>query len=94
MQRIARFSLPILISVFGTMPALAQQGPDTSWVPNVARPAYPGGGPRVGIDEAHRNFHTATGNYRPFAELLRRDGYRVSASTQLVDALQEAGKQF
>jgi hypothetical protein len=35
----------------------------------------------VGIDEAHLNFHTATGNYRPFATLLRADGYRVEAST-------------
>ncbi|HSU16536.1 hypothetical protein [Longimicrobium sp.] len=62
--------------------ARAQQGPDTAWVPNVARPAYAGGGPRVGIDEAHHNFHTASGNYRPFATLLARDGYRVAASTQ------------
>ncbi|HVG46325.1 MAG TPA: DUF4350 domain-containing protein [Longimicrobium sp.] len=59
----------------------AQQGPDTTWVPTVPRPAYAGNGPRVGIDEAHLNFHTATGNYRPFAALLRADGYRVSAST-------------
>ena len=59
----------------------AQQGPDTTWTPNVPRPAYASNGPRVGIDEAHLNFHTATGNYRPFATLLRADGYRVSAST-------------
>jgi len=85
MLRIARVSVPIFVSIGSicvTAPAIAQQGPDTSWTPNVARPAYTGAGPRVGIDEAHRNFHTATGNYRPFAELLRRDGYRVSASTQ------------
>jgi len=62
-------------------PARAQQGPDTTWVPTVARPAYASNGPRVGIDEAHLNFHTATGNYRPFATLLRRDGYRVDANT-------------
>ena len=36
-----------------------------------------GEGPRVGIDGAHRNYHTAAGRYRAFAELLRRDGYRV-----------------
>ncbi|HEU4558771.1 MAG TPA: DUF4350 domain-containing protein [Longimicrobium sp.] len=83
MHRIARISIPILISACIATPAAAQQGPDTTWVPSIARPAYAGqSGPRVGIDQAHRNFHTATGNYRPFAELLRRDGYRVSASTQ------------
>jgi hypothetical protein len=59
----------------------AQQGPDTTWVPTIARPAYAANGPRVGIDEAHVNFHTASGNYRPFATLLRRDGYRVAANT-------------
>jgi hypothetical protein len=31
----------------------------------------------VAIDSAHRNFHTADGRYRPFADLLRNDGYRV-----------------
>lgn len=38
-----------------------------------------GTGPRVGIDEAHFNFHTLAGRYAPFAALLRADGYRVSA---------------
>jgi hypothetical protein len=32
------------------------------------------------IDEAHNNFHTADGRYKPFADLLRRDGYRVTGS--------------
>ncbi|HYH79480.1 MAG TPA: hypothetical protein VEX86_06775 [Longimicrobium sp.] len=83
MHRIARIFIPILaLSAAFTVPAAGQQGPDTAWVPVVERPAYGGSGPRVGIDQAHRNFHTATGNYRPFATLLRRDGYRVSASTQ------------
>lgn len=47
----------------------------------VRRPAYSGPGPTVAIDEAHENFHTATGQYRPFAELLRSDGYSVQSST-------------
>jgi hypothetical protein len=74
--------IPLILLIAGTTAADGQQGPDTAWVPVVARPAYPSGGPRVGIDEAHHNFHTATGNYRPFAALLRTDGYRVAASTQ------------
>ena len=36
-----------------------------------------GDGPNVCIDEAHFNYHTAGGIYKPFAELLRGDGYRV-----------------
>lgn len=73
---------PLLVAAAALMaaPAGAQQGPDTTWVPTVAHPAYAANAPRVGIDEAHLNFHTATGNYRPFATLLRRDGYRVAAN--------------
>jgi hypothetical protein len=39
------------------------------------------------IDEAHHNFHTVGGRYQPFAELLRRDGYRVGGlATPLSEA--------
>jgi hypothetical protein len=40
-----------------------------------------GSGPLVCVDEAHNNYHTAGGRYRPFADLLRGDGYRVEASS-------------
>ena len=41
-------------------------------------PAFaPGAGPLVCVDEAHNNYHTANGRYRPFADLLRGDGYWV-----------------
>jgi hypothetical protein len=65
------------------MPVHAQQqivDPDFKAV--VERPAYPRSGPTVAIDEAHSNFHTAGGQYRPFADLLRSDGYTVRASTR------------
>ena len=59
----------------------AQQLADTDFRPPIENPAYPvGKGPVVLIDEAHFNFHTATGRYLPFAELLRRDGYVVQPS--------------
>lgn len=59
----------------------AQPIPDTQFKPPIENPAYPkGGGPVVLIDEAHCNWHTATGRYLPLAELLRRDGYVVRAS--------------
>ena len=63
------------------VPVGAQQIADTAFRPPIEKPAYPvGKGPAVLIDEAHNNFHTATGRYLPFAELLRRDGYVVKAS--------------
>jgi hypothetical protein len=62
---------------------LAQQAADPKYKPPLPRPAYESGkGPRVAIDEAHHNFHTAEGRYKPFAQLLRRDGYRVDSFRQ------------
>lgn len=56
----------------------AQQAPDLSYNPPVVDPAFRSSeGPIIGIDEAHANFHTANGRYRPFARLMERDGYRV-----------------
>jgi hypothetical protein len=51
----------------------------------VERPAYSSAGPTVAIDEAHSNFHTASGLYAPFAALLRNDGYQVVASTRALN---------
>lgn len=75
---------PLLLLVAVVVAALdAQQVADTAFRPPIEKPAYPlGKGPTVLIDEAHFNFHTATGRYLPFAELLRRDGYVVKASTE------------
>lgn len=51
---------------------------DLSFHPPIENPAYPRGrGPLVLIDEAHNNFHTADGTYKPFATLIERDGYVV-----------------
>lgn len=64
----------------------AQQVADTTFNPPIAKPAYStGSGPIVMLDEAHFNFHTATGRYLSFAQLLRRDGYVVHASTTRFD---------
>ena len=61
--------------------AIAQQAPDPSFKPAVPRPAFAEGrGPVVAVDEAHHNFHTTTGRYQVFTELLRRDGFVVRAS--------------
>ncbi len=62
--------------------AATQQVADLDYNPPIPQPAYAKGqGPRVVVDGGHHNFHTAEGRYGPFAELLRRDGYRVSGST-------------
>jgi hypothetical protein len=64
-------------------PANAQQLPDTEFAPPIEQPEYDNGqGPVVLVDAAHLNFHTADGGYTAFANLLRRDGYRVGSSTE------------
>ena len=69
---------------FACATARAQQVPDTEFKPPIARPAFAEGkGPAVLLDEAHYNFHTASGRYQTFAELLRRDGYVVTGSKEL-----------
>jgi hypothetical protein len=44
----------------------------------VKKPTFKKGiGPVIFLDEAHSNFHTADGRYRPFVRFLQSDGYRV-----------------
>lgn len=69
----------------------AQQVSDPAFDASVETPAYHSGGPTVAIDEAHGNFHTADGRYKPFADLLRSDGYRVVAFTSTFNARALAG---
>jgi hypothetical protein len=74
------FLLLVYISV-----SLAQQigGPDFN--PPIFNPAYlPGEGSKIYIDEAHNNFHTLDGRYKPFAELLERDGYVLNPSKDTI----------
>ena len=61
---------------------LAQQSPDPEFDTSVARPAYKNDEPRVMFDEAHHNFHTTDGRYKPFVDLLSNDGYRVVRNRQ------------
>ena len=73
----------LLSFVFLLLPcAFAQQVADLDYKPPIPHPAYVHDqGPRVVVDAGHHNFHTADGRYKPFAGLLRRDGYRVTSST-------------
>lgn len=71
----------LYVLVTGAPAAAQEQLVDPEFEAVVDRPAYPQDGPVVAIDEAHANFHTASGQYRPFADLLARDGYVVRPST-------------
>jgi len=70
------FTICVLLLVLATG-TFAQQVPDTEFNTSVESPAYSRHGPRVLFDEAHHNFHTADGRYKPFVDLLMSDGYQV-----------------
>ncbi|HEX7774327.1 MAG TPA: hypothetical protein VF435_18015 [Pyrinomonadaceae bacterium] len=66
----------------GQMPSLQQLGgvqmADADFDASVSKPAYSENGPKILFDEAHNNFHTATGRYKPFVDLITNDGYHVT----------------
>jgi hypothetical protein len=68
--------------IFLSAPVVAHQAPDLEFNTSVENPAYKREGPRVMFDEAHHNFHTADGRYKPFVDLLSNDGYRVIRNRQ------------
>ena len=71
--------LALVASSLAPGPACAQeQMADSTFDARGARPAYTTRHPRVLFDEAHQNFHTSTGRYKPFADLISNDGYRVT----------------
>lgn len=60
----------------------AQQLADPEFNTSVEKPAYTKSEPRVLFDEAHHNFHTTEGRYKPFVDLLMNDGYRIVRNRQ------------
>jgi hypothetical protein len=71
-----------------------RQTADPSYVPAVAQPAWVDRHPRVLVDAAHHNVHTARGLYKPFADLLRLDGYEIAESQQRLSAERLAGQDL
>ena len=59
---------------------MSQQNADTTMVPILEKPYFKSNeGPTVYIDEMHNNFHTIDGRFKPFSDLLKRDGYQTKA---------------
>ncbi len=54
-----------------------RQGADPAFNAQVVRPAYVNRRPRVLFDEAHNNADTSLGRYKPCADLITSDGYRL-----------------
>jgi hypothetical protein len=60
------------------MTTSAQSG-DPDFNARVETPTFKTNGPKVLIDEGHYNVHTATGRFKPFADLVRNDGYVIES---------------
>jgi hypothetical protein len=73
----ATFSFSCLLLIVVGVAAHSQQVADPHFNSSVEHPAYTKNYPRVLFDEAHNNFHTAAGPYKPFADLIFSDGYQV-----------------
>jgi hypothetical protein len=80
-----QYSAAAFVLLLSAAIAAGQQIVDPDFKPAVANPAYRAKGPVVAIDEAHANFHTAGGQYKPFADLLALDGYQVKPATRKFD---------
>ena len=77
MKLISRIVIALVVNLLLAALASAQQRPDPNFNIAVEQPAYTKNYPRVLFDEAHNNFHTTTGRYKPFADLINNDGYHV-----------------
>src|SRR5687767_15124194 len=78
MKNLLQFLMILLVS----FPASSQQQADATFDASVKNPAYTTTRPKVLFDEAHFNFHTATGRYKPFADLITNDGYHVTSNKE------------
>ena len=71
------------LMIFISLSIHAQQLGDTSFKPkNTIRTFATSQSPVVLLDEAHHNFHTMDGRYRPFVDILESDGYLVKKQTE------------
>lgn len=76
------FMLLVPVSVLLAYAYNTSQHEDHGWDIVLHSITYQDSHPRIVIDRAHHNAHTARGKYRPFAELLRMDGCRVKNGTR------------
>lgn len=70
------------------------QRSDPDFDTSVEHPAYVEKHPTVLFDEAHDNFHTASGRYKPLADLISSDGYQVIPNKEAITSERLAGRDL
>ncbi|HXD31106.1 MAG TPA: hypothetical protein VN643_08315 [Pyrinomonadaceae bacterium] len=78
-------ALPLVFAQTPPQPRQEQRA-DESFDTKVDKPAYKKNGPKVLFDEAHNNFHTTSGRYKPFADLMTHDGYQITPNKEKFSA--------
>lgn len=83
----------LLLALTGSISSIASssygrlgppQAVDAAFDSHVARPAYVKEHPRVLFDEGHNNYHTSSGRYKPFSDLMTSDGFRIVPTTESI----------
>lgn len=81
-MKISKWLFLSLLTASLVTAAHSQQVADPNFDARVAHPAYTAIHPKVLFDEAHNNFHTASGRYKPFADLITNDGYTIKTNRE------------
>lgn len=74
-MKLGKFLLCFLCSFYIN----SQQIPDSLYVPNITKEKK---NTIVYVDAAHNNFHTISNRFYPFANVLRKSGYKVESFTE------------
>jgi hypothetical protein len=72
----------LLVVAVAALRSGQQQAADPSFDAKIIHPAYSNKHPKVLFDEAHNNFQTTQGGYKPFVDLITNDGYAVTPNKQ------------
>jgi hypothetical protein len=72
----------VVASLFVSFLVFSQQLVDDNFVPQNTVKAFSGDNrPVVAIDQAHNNYHTLDGRFKPFADIIGSAGLKVVANT-------------
>lgn len=74
--------------------AFAQQTIDPTFQTNLRKPTYINRHPTVLYDEAHFNLQASGGNYKPFLDLITKDGYQVKLNKRKFSAQRLKGSDI
>lgn len=82
-MKIVKTSIAVVLTIMLTACSDSPQQADPDFRPQDKIAHFsPDDGPVVLIDEAHNNFLTASGRYKPFLKVLASDGFRVGSNTK------------